>query len=715
MVLAASGRDASGAPRFREVRLAIVGFAAVLVVALLGFAAFDVLRDYRDTVSDARRTAENLARTLEEHAAGVFGRADLILSSIAEAARRSDAGPDAPSVRALVSTYTKFLNPQETVVLVDAVGDVRFDPRDPGPHLNLADRDYFIVHRDHPDSDLYVSSSLVSLVGPGRMVGLSRRLSTPEGRFAGIVLYGIGPAYFRDLYSSLAIGPTSNVTLWDGTASHVLARFPPDERLMGRRFEVGDLYDQVRAGRRVGVFQAVSPLDGIERMVSYRTVGGAPFVVSVGIASSDYLRRWRDGLPSYLLVVGAMAAAIVAMMALLLYQLRRWSASEARLAAVVANVPGAIYQRRIDADGRTTYPWVSAGIVDIHGFTGEAAMRDPSLMLDAIHPDDWKSFQPLLAASAADITPLTWEGRIKRRDGGTRWVHVMGRPRRAAGGATEWDGVILDITDRKRMETALHAAREAADAASRSKSQFLANMSHELRTPLNAILGFSEILQAEYFGALNVKQREYVGDIHRSGVYLLQMISNVLDISKIEAGKDELIEETVHLATVVQTQLALMMPQARSAGVKLAADVPPALPAMRADGVKVKQMLLNLISNAIKFTPAGGVVTVSARVDTADDEAGGVLLSVADTGVGMRPEDIPAALEPFRRVDSGRTLRSLGTGLGLPITKAQIELHGGSLAIETAPGKGTRVTLRFPPERVIRDPTSNQPAVRPAH
>jgi len=288
-----------------------------------------------------------------------------------------------------------------------------------------------------------------------------------------------------------------------------------------------------------------------------------------------------------------------------------------------------------------------------------------------------------------------------RRDGLNKWVQVVSRPRRLHGGAVEWDGVILDITERKRMEAALHAAREAADTANRSKSQFLANMSHELRTPLNAILGFSEILQAEYFGTLNVKQREYVGDVHRSGVYLLQVISNILDISKIEAGKDELLEETVQLPPLVQMQLALMMPQARSSDIKLVAEIPPNLPPLLADSVKVKQMLLNLLSNAIKFTPAGGVVTVRARFEGDNGRPGGLALTVTDTGIGMQPEDIPAALEPFRRLEGGRSLRSLGTGLGLPITKAQIELHGGTLEIRSRLGEGTQATLRFPSERVL--------------
>jgi signal transduction histidine kinase len=285
-----------------------------------------------------------------------------------------------------------------------------------------------------------------------------------------------------------------------------------------------------------------------------------------------------------------------------------------------------------------------------------------------------------------------------------RWIQVVSRPRRVQGGAIEWDGVILDITERKLMEAALRAAHQAADTANRSKSQFLANMSHELRTPLNAILGFSEILQASYFGPLNVKQREYIGDIHRSGVHLLQVISNILDISKIEAGKDELVEETVHVGPLLQAQFALVMPQARSGSIQLVAAIPPRLPALRADVVKVKQMLLNLLSNAIKFTNSGGVVTVTAWLEPATEgRPGSLAVAVTDTGIGMRPEDIPAALEPFRRLDSGRALRSLGTGLGLPITKAQIEMHGGTIEVVSALAVGTTVTLRFPEGRVVVD------------
>ncbi|MBV8169323.1 MAG: PAS domain-containing protein [Alphaproteobacteria bacterium] len=700
MVFPGSAPDGSGQPRFRQVRLAILGITAVVLCALFAFVGFGAWRDHRDAMDEATRTSQNLARTLEEHAAGVFRRADLLLSSLAQAVQTAG-GIDSPSVRALVASYDGFLHAEERLVLVDVDGVVAVDPRDPDAHANVADWEDFRLHRERADGALHVSAALVSVPGPGLSVGLSRRLSSADGRFAGVVIYAVRASYFRELYSSLAIGSAGTVTLWDSNSARVLARFPSDERAMGRSFEAGPLFQRIRAGQVVGTFTAPSPLDRIDRLLSYRKLADAPFAVSIGLADVDYLRRWRDGLQGDLIAVAAVTITIIAMAWLLLHQLRRSAASEARLAAVVANVPGAIYQRRVDADGRLSYPWVSAGISEIHGFTAEEAMRDSRLLFDAIHPGDWKAYEPLLADSAANQTPLAWEGRIIRQDGGIRWVQVMSRPRRLPGGGMEWDGVIVDITERKRMEAALHAAREAADAANRSKTQFLANMSHELRTPLNAILGFSEILQAEYFGPLNVKQREYVGDIHRSGVHLLQVISNILDISKIEAGKDELIEETVHLTPLVQAQLALVMPQAQNGQIKLVAEIPPMLPPLRADPVKVKQMLLNLLSNAIKFTPPGGTVTVAARLEGSADARGGMSLTVSDTGIGMSPDDIPAALEPFRRLDNGRMLRSLGTGLGLAITKAQIELHGGRLDITSAAGVGTRATLYFPPERVL--------------
>src|SRR5271154_4963848 len=206
MVFRGGSSDGSGETRFRQVRLAIVVFTAVLVCAVIGFVGFDIWRGYRDAVDEASRTSQNLARTLEEHADGIFRRADMMLSSIVQASLQMGAGPDSTATLSLSAAYATLLNPHETLILIDAAGTVRFDPRDPFSHPNLGDRDYFVVHRDRPSSELYTSSALISIAGPGRSVGLSRRLSTPAGEFAGVVLYGVGGAYFRELYSSLSIG-----------------------------------------------------------------------------------------------------------------------------------------------------------------------------------------------------------------------------------------------------------------------------------------------------------------------------------------------------------------------------------------------------------------------------------------------------------------------------------------------------------------------------
>ncbi len=244
----------------------------------------------------------------------------------------------------------------------------------------------------------------------------------------------------------------------------------------------------------------------------------------------------------------------------------------------------------------------------------------------------------------------------------------------------------------------MREAWQEAEAASRAKTEFLANMSHELRTPLNAIIGFSEIIKRELLGPLGVdRYRFYAQDIFDSGHHLLEVINDILDISKVEAGEFELHEDATSLPDLVSNSMRLVRERAETAGLELVVDLAPDVPRLFVDPRLIKQGLINLLTNAIKFTPDPGRVIVRAA-NTSD---GSVLLSVTDTGIGIEEEQIPRILQAFGQIESAFSRSHEGTGLGLPLTKSFIEAHGGSMEVKSAPGEGTTVTLRFPPERVI--------------
>ncbi|HEX6840756.1 MAG TPA: CHASE2 domain-containing protein [Stellaceae bacterium] len=254
-----------------------------------------------------------------------------------------------------------------------------------------------------------------------------------------------------------------------------------------------------------------------------------------------------------------------------------------------------------------------------------------------------------------------------------------------------------DITSRKRADERLRAAMQEAVAANRAKTEFLANMSHELRTPLNAIIGFSQLIEGETFGALaNPRYREYAGDVVHSATHLLDIINDILDISMIEVGQLKLRAEAVDVADVAGRCVKLMKHKALDRAVRLKADVPADLPLIEADARLMKQIVLNLLSNAVKFTPRGGAVAASAEI--VDGE---LVLQVADTGIGIAEADIANVMKPFYQVDGSLAREHEGAGLGLALVLAYVRLHGGTLAIDSAVGRGTTVTARFP-ARLLR-------------
>ena len=267
------------------------------------------------------------------------------------------------------------------------------------------------------------------------------------------------------------------------------------------------------------------------------------------------------------------------------------------------------------------------------------------------------------------------------------------------------------IVERHRAEAALHAAKQEAEraaeiahtamvdaqAANRAKTEFLANMSHELRSPLNAVIGFSQVMMDGLFGPLgSTKYDTYVRDIYASGNHLLSVINDILDLAKIEAGKVELDDQLIDVDEVTRFCLSVIRERSESRQIRLSCELPVNVPGLIADEQKLKQMLINLLSNAVKFTHEGGEVTLSIETDP----AGNFMFNVADTGIGMTESDLHRVVEPFTQVDSGLNRRFEGTGLGLPITKSFMELHGGTLKLHSTLDVGTTATLSFPPSRV---------------
>ena len=249
-------------------------------------------------------------------------------------------------------------------------------------------------------------------------------------------------------------------------------------------------------------------------------------------------------------------------------------------------------------------------------------------------------------------------------------------------------------------------AKVEAESANRTKSDFLAHMSHELRTPLNAIIGFSDFIAREIFGAIPEKRYvTYAADIQESGRHLLTLINDILDLSRVEAGVITLHDVTFDLGEATTAVDRLVRERANKKSLKLTWEMPASLPPLHTDQRIVQQILINLVTNAIKFTPNGGRITVSAKLET----QGGVAIAIRDTGIGMRPEDITTALTPFGQVGANVTAHGEGTGLGLPLCKRFAETLGGSLTVESTFGQGTTVTLRLP-AKVLTDRATRERA-----
>lgn len=371
--------------------------------------------------------------------------------------------------------------------------------------------------------------------------------------------------------------------------------------------------------------------------------------------------------------------------------------AEQRFRGMFENSVSGIYQ--ISPEGR----FISANpaMAEILGYrtAGEMTESVKDIASIYVNPNDRKSF----------VDKLLFEGRVSgietevcRKDGQKIWVMENARVVRNERGSVEYfEGSIWDVTERKEAEGAMSNARLQAEISSRTRMEFLANMSHELRTPLNAVIGFSEIIKDEVMGPLGVPvYKEYAQDIYDSGNYLLKVISEILEVSKIETGNRELAVTNFKLAKALKSCMIIMSTRIEQAKVEVHLDISDNLPELLAEELGIKQIMLNLIGNAIKFTPEGGRVDVTANVQ----ESGELYIDVKDTGIGMTKDEIKKAMQPFGKVDTAFSSMKAGTGLGLTIVDSLVSLHGGRLDITSESGKGTLARVVIPAFRVIRQP-----------
>lgn len=544
------------------------------------------------------------------------------------------------------------------------------------------------------------------------------RCALDGGHLHGGVAPSMDPAYIAGL-DGLPVGPGAGSC---GTAAH------RRERVIVRDVFTDPLWD------------------GLGEMARANEIGACwsePILTPQGeVIGTFAIYRSAPGVPddAEIMAVGA----FVDLIRLALQKERRRKARLAagqRLTNLMQNIPGTVLQWSWAASGRIAITYASDGITDMTGLDADTVMRHPRHLLRRIPVDERRQLIKALRQSVEDMTPVRWDFSIRQNDGSRKWARLVSRPIRDDDGNVVSDALGLDITDRHESEmraqeshaelndrlielertkarhqvqssTLMEAARELtmardqAEEANRTKSEFLSNMTHELRTPLNAIIGFSDIIMSETFGPVgNERYRIYAEDINSSGSHLLELINEILDYAKLESGRDSLFEEDFSICDVVETVSRMFAHNAEQSGVKLSILVPDDLPDIHADQRKLRQILINLLSNAIKFTKPDGHVTLTIwhRPES------GFVFQVVDTGIGISLSDIPKALGVFGQIDNAFSRSREGTGLGLPLTKALCEMHGGSLDLQSQVGVGTTVTIRFPPERVVAASQTGQP------
>jgi PAS domain S-box-containing protein len=385
--------------------------------------------------------------------------------------------------------------------------------------------------------------------------------------------------------------------------------------------------------------------------------------------------------------------------------------SEARYHNIVANVPGMVYQIAYRPDGTGGFTFVSDGCRAIYGLSPAEILARPESVFNVVHPEDRAEIDRTIAEATSELKSWNWVGRALLPSGEERWHQCAAQPTLQQDGTLVWDGLMMDITDQKHAEEErarlreelivlqeqslyeMRVAKAEAEAANQAKTLFLSTTSHELRTPLTSVIGYSELLLRDLPHRSLEESQQDIRLIHTASQHLLTLINTILDLSKIEAGKMELLSESVDTDLLLDEVLLMVRPLAAQQGNVLDVLRPDELPLMHSDRTKVRQLLLNLLANAAKFTSAGRITLEARQIDHGDEP--GVQFRVSDTGPGIAPGLLPRLFEPFVQ-DPEMARQRGGTGLGLALSRRLCRLMGGDISVESQLGMGTTFTVHLP-------------------